>query len=290
MTALLQKLLDSYHLAMHRLLRHAPVEMASALGSFLVRANVRLNRPQIIADARRNLRRHKPDLSAKDVDAMTWRFLDNVGRHMAECSLINRIVEEGRVDIIGHGPSQALLGKAPLLSIHLHTGNWEVFGPALVRNNLPVATFYEPPASEAQSRIIESVRKEAGFALLSPDGRGLRNAIGRLRSNGLVSIACDEARNGSLMAPLFGRQAHDKGNLAIAARLARLTGAHIVIAHCERLKDCRFTLHVTPPFTLPDHGAGLLEDVQFLNDKIEPIILAHLDQWYFLDDRIEEIA
>ena len=290
MTALLQKLLDAYHLGMHRLLRHAPVAMASAIGGMLVRANVRLNRPEIIAGAAHNLRRHRPDLSGAEIDAMTWSFLDNVGRHMAECSLINGIVDEGRVHIIGHEPSQALLGKAPLLSIHLHTGNWEVFGPALVRNNLPVATFYEPPASEVQTRIIESVRKEAGFELLTPDGRGLRAALARLRSNRLVSIACDEARNGRLMAPLFGRPPHDKGNLAIAARLARATGAHIVIAHCERLEGCRFTLHVTEPFQLPAPAEGLLEDVRFLNEKIEPIILAHLDQWYFLDDRIEEIA
>ena len=283
-------LIDFYHLTMHRLLRHAPVEMASALGGMLVRANVRLNRPNIIAGAARNLKRHRPELSSHEINAMTWRFLDNVGRHMAECSLINRIAEQGRVEMIGHGPMQKLLGAAPMLSIHLHTGNWEIFGPALVRNHLPVATFYEPPASAAQSRIIENVRKEAGFSLLTPDVRGLREALSRLGNNGLVSIACDEARAGLLMAPLFGRRPHDKGNLAIAARLARRTGAHIVIAHCERMANCRFRLHITEPFTLPDDGGGLLEDVRVLNARIEPIILANLDQWYFLDDRIEEIT
>ena len=77
---------------------------------------------------------------------------------------------------------------------------------------------------------------------------------------------------------------------AIAARLARSTGARLVIAYCERRPNCRFTLHVTEPFTLPDPGGGLLVDVRFLNDRIEPIIMAHLDQWYFLDDRIEEIG
>ena len=47
---------------------------------------------------------------------------------------------------------------------------------------------------------------------------------------------------------------------------------------------------MTEPFTLPDPGGGLLVDVRFLNDRIEPIIMAHLDQWYFLDDCIEEIG
>ena len=290
MNGLLQKLLDHYHLAMHQALRHAPVETASALGSLLVRANVRFNRPEIIAGARRNLARHRPDMNLRDIDRAIWRFADNVGRHMGECSLIERIVDQGRVELIGHGPGQSMVGKAPLLSIHLHTGNWEVFGPALVRYGIPVATFYEAPTSAVQRRIIEGVRLRAGFNLLTPDARGLREALARLRGNGVVSIACDEARAGRLMAPLFGRPPHNKGNLAIAARLARSTRAHLVIAHCERLANCRFALHVSEPFTLPDPGGGLLEDVRFLNERIEPIILSHLDQWYYLDDLIEEIA
>ncbi len=290
MSALLQRLIGLYQLGLHRALRHAPVEAASALGGMLVRANVRFNRPEIIVGARRNLIRHRPDLNPSEIDAMIWRFLDNVGRHMGECSLIKRVVDQGRVEMTGHGPSQKLSGQVPLLSIHLHTGNWEMFGPALVRHGLPVATFYEPPTSAVQRSIIEEVRSRAGFALLTPDRRGLRAAISRLKGNGLVSIACDEARGGTLMAPLFGRQPHDKGNLAIAARLARSTGARLVIAYCERRPNCRFTLHVTEPFTLPDPGGGLLEDVRFLNDRIEPIIMAHLDQWYFLDDCIEEIG
>ena len=290
MSALLHRLADLYYLAMHHGLRHTPLEAASALGGLLVRANLRFNRREIIEGARRNLARHRPDLSAGDIDRAIWRFADNVGRHMAECSLIERIVDQGRVEMVGLGPSQGLLGQAPLLSIHLHTGNWEVFGPALVRHGVPVATFYEPPTSAVQRHVLEGVRLRAGFDLLTPDGRGLRAALERLRDNGVVSIACDEARAGRLMAPLFGRPPHDKGNLAIAARLARSTRAHVVIAHCERLANCRFSLHVSEPFALPDPAGGLLEDVRFLNERIEPIILSHLDQWYFLDDRIEEIA
>lgn len=290
MSALLQKALDHYHLAMHHALRYAPVEAASALAGLLVRANIRFNRPEIIAGARRNLTRHRPDMSAQDIDRAIWRFADNVGRHMGECSLIERIFDQGWVEMTGHGPARSLVGKAPLLFIHLHTGNCEVLGAALITHGFPVATFYEPPTSAIQRQIIDGVRLRAGLGLLTPDGRGLRAALIRLGGNGVVSIACDEARAGRLMAPLFGRRPHDKGNLAIAARLARRTRAHVVIAHCERLANCRFALHVGEPLTLPDPGGGLLEDVRFLNERIEPIILSHLDQWYFLDDQIEEIA
>jgi len=290
MSAFLHKLVDLYQLAMHNALRHAPIEVASALGSLLVRTNVKLNRPDIIAGARRNLMRHRPDASPQEVNAMIWRFLDNVGRHMGECSVLEKIVEPERLEVLGLAACRGLLGKVPVLSIHLHTGNWEVFGPALALNGVQAATFYEPPTSAVQRRIVEKARLQAGFELLTPDKRGLRGAIVRLRNNGVVSIACDEARAGRLMAPLFGRPPHAKGNLAVAAKLARHANAHIVISHCERLPNCRFRLHISTPFTLPEAESGLLEDVRFLNDRLEPVILAHLDQWYYLDDSIEVVA
>ena len=289
MTALL-RLLELYYLAMHRLLRHIPVAASSALGGALVRTNVRFNRPEIIAGAALNLKRHRPELSDDEVKAMTWRFLDNVGRHMAECSSLDRMIEQDRIEVIGHEYLSALQGRKPVLALQFHTGNWEMFGPGLTHHGIRPAAFYEPPESPMQRRIIEEVRERVGFTLLTPDVQGIRKALALLRANQMVSIGCDEARAGRLMAPLFGRAPHEKGNLAIAAKLARRTGAQIVTGHCVRIENCRFRLHISEPFNLPEPDGGLLEDVRFLNEKIEPIILAHLDQWYFLDDRIEEIA
>ncbi len=93
------------------------------------------------------------------------------------------------------------------------------------------------------------------------------------------------------MAPLFGRPPHDRGNLAIAARLARKQKCRLAVSHVERLPGCRFRLNITAPFDLPDEpGRTVLDDVAFLNAKIEPIILRNLDNWYFLDDRIDDIV
>ena len=144
MSPLRQKLADLYYLAMHHGLRHAPLEVASALGGLLVRTNVRLNRPEIIAGARRNLARHRPDLSAGEIDRAIWRFADNVGRHMGECSGLDRMIPEDRIEISGHQHIRALAGRRPVLGLQLHTGNWEVFVPALT-GTMPypqlVATF-----------------------------------------------------------------------------------------------------------------------------------------------------
>ena len=92
------------------------------------------------------------------------------------------------------------------------------------------------------------------------------------------------------MAPLFDRSPHLNGNLAIAVRLSRLSGARLVTLHARRLPGVQFEIHLGSPITLEPEtvpGERLLDDVALLNTAIEPIIRANLDQWYFLDNRLE---
>lgn len=259
------------------------------MGGWLVRGNVRLNRPEIVAGAHRNLIKLCPGITEANLDAHVAAFLDNVGRMMSEFAVLQRIGREGRVTPIGLRPVMDSLGQFPVLAICLHTGNWEVFGPALKAAGLPTATFYEPPVGRVERKIAESIRRSLGFELLEPNRKGLRRAIDLLGNRQIVAIFGDEARHGQIMAPLFGRPAHTQGNLAIAARLARKTGARIVTVHCERYEACRFKMIVSDLFQLPPQQRGILEDVAFLNGRIEPLVLANLHQWYYLDDSLEPV-
>ena len=60
----------------YQLMRVLPTEWASAFGSYGVRKNVHLNRQEIIAGARHNLRIHRPEASDSAIDAMVEEFLD----------------------------------------------------------------------------------------------------------------------------------------------------------------------------------------------------------------------
>lgn len=275
-------------MSLHRLLGHLPIGFASAIGGWIVRTNVRWNRPEIIQGARRNLRRHRPDLTQAACDRFVWRFLDSVGRLMAEFALLERISDEGRLSLSG---AQALLdrrGEEAVMAIVLHTGNWELFGPALRKAGVRVASFYEPPEGRAARRIAEETRRAVGLELLSPDRSGVTRALSLLRDKQMVAIFGDEARQGRTMAPLFGRPPQKHCNLAIAAKLARRTNACIVIIHSERKWPCRFDMRISEPFHLSGANEGLLSDVAELNAHIEPIVLSLLDQWYYLDDMIDD--
>ena len=284
--SVVDRLANIWDASLHRILRLVSVETASAVGSFVVRANVRLHRRDIIAGARRNLAIHRPELTEPEIRAFIWRFIDNVGRFMGEFSVLSRMQEERRIELIGAEALKAIDGVEPVVVIGLHTGNWEVFGHPLRDAGLKLATFYETPPRPAQERIVLETRREAGWQLLDPSPRGMREAMSLLKQKRVIVIFGDEARNGRLMAPLFGRPPHASGNLALGVRLARRTGAKLFIGHCERLEGCRFKAYFSEPFSLPAEDAGVLADVAFVNAKIEPIVLANLDRWYYLDDLI----
>ncbi|GAB4064612.1 hypothetical protein KHC28_12260 [Ancylobacter sonchi] len=283
-----ERLEDYWHLGLHQVLRRAPIDAASDLGSLLVRRNVKRNLPHIITGARHNLRRLKPDWSDDEVEVGVQRFLDNVGRVYAEFSLLHRLIAEGRVSF---NPDKFRTGWSPprpMVMVMLHTGNWEVFPAALSHLGLPINSFYLPPEPAVHNAIVQKVRAELGVTLLHPGPRGVREALRLLRSARPFAIFGDDARGGETMAPLFGRPPHEGGNLGLVSRFARSCDAELVVCHCVRLHKSRFELHAGDIFRLSD-AAGpngtVLDDIAYLNTLIEPIIRAHADQWYFLDDR-----
>ena|SRR6056297_3754931 len=285
---------DAYELGIYSVLRHAPIDVASDVGSAIVRWSVPRNRPWIIKGARRNLRILRPDLEPEAIDSTINSFLDNVGRLMAEFSVLHRLCGQGRIELSpGMVALRASLKRRdePTLALVLHTGNWEVLAADLHHQGITCTTFAEPPQTWAQRFIASKVRRSLGMHLLHGDVRGLGAAREELAAGGLVSIFGDEAKAGRSMSPLFGRQPHREGNLAAAAWLARRTDARIFVCHVRRIYRSRFYVDGSAPFRLGPatkrSNDQILEDVAALNEVVEPIIRANLDQWYFLDDRID---
>lgn len=287
------RLHDAVYYALYYGLRHAPIDFVSDLGSAIVRWSVPRNRPWIIEGARRNLKRLWPDATDLAIETAIHAFLDNVGRMMAEFATLPRLHRAGRVQVTERFERcAAVLREAPTVIIVLHTGNWEACAAAVHARGLSVADFAVPPETWAQRVIATKVRKQLGIKLLGTDTRGLRTARRELQNGETVSIFCDEARAGIVMAPLFGREPHRNGNLAVAAWLARDSNARIVVMYCRRLQKSRFLIDATDFFHMPAQASSadrkVPNDVAYLNAVIEPIILANLDQWYFLDNPTDE--
>jgi KDO2-lipid IV(A) lauroyltransferase len=281
------KLQDGAYIVMHRLLGVLPIDLVSNFGAHLGWFLVRHFKPKTIDNAKRNFRRLRPQWSDAQIAAATERLYRHIGRVMTEFACLTRMADAERLHLIDPHVLTDAVRQGPVIIVSLHTGNWEAGASALNMLGLTWGDFYVPPPSETLHRIANEIRENFGIKMLPPGMAGVRPAIRMLKEGGCISIFCDEVHYDRVMGPFFGRPPHIDGNLAIAVRLARMTGARIVIGHTVRKQGCNFDVFFRATPALPQGSATpaeLLADVAMLNAQIEPIVDAHIDQWYFLDN------
>ena len=274
------------HFGMKLLPMDACSRLGAALGLFVVPRFHKIATQR----ARDTIKHLRPDLSPEEQEAL---FLENCqaqGRLMTEFSVINRLQRHGeRLRTDGLAPIRDVAKDGPVVLVGLHLGNWEVGTIAFRSLGLQPHAFYVPPKSRAKAWIAERVRSKAGLRFLPPGMEGIRPAIKILKSGGVVSMFCDEGFGGMIRGPFFDRKPHQEGNLALAIRLARMTGATICPWYGLRTNGFRFECQALEPIRLPasdEPNARLVKDMLLLNDAIEPVVRAHLDQWYFLDNAL----
>ncbi len=276
----------------HFALKLLPIDACSNLGALLGRIVVKSKYKVAVENMRRNLEIILPDASTEEREALVTKNCENLGRLMTEFSVLTRICRnEDRVKIAGLEDVMHLAQQHPIIMVVLHLGNWETSASISKKVGIPFHTFFLPLGNPVERWVTARVRQKLGAALLPEGMAGVGPALQVLKQGGIVSIFCDEAFAGKIRAPLFGRPAHLKGNLALAARLARRTGAKLCLLHTKRLEAANFECRFGPIIDLPGQHEGrkendMLNDVQFLNGFVEPIIKSHVDQWYYLHERL----
>lgn len=279
--------LDQWELALDRAFRHLPMDLGPFLARYTTLAQLRASRPWVLEAARGNLARLRPELSEPEREALAQRFLLHLALLIGEVASIERQFGKGRVEMVGQDEAMAAHRAGPLLVLALHTGNWELLGAAVRELAVPLSSFYEEAESRGATQVLCSLRERLGVRLLEPTIAGVRQGLRDLKEGRVVAVFGDEARDGRLMAPFFGRPAHTQGNLAVVARLARAADAPVLVSHVLRLPGNRFRVVFHPPRRLRPGGQNLLADVIELNGWIEPTIRENLDQWFFLDDSLD---
>lgn len=284
---LANRALDAWEVGLDQLFRRLPMDLGPFLARRTTLAQIRASRPWVLEGARRNLARLRPDLPEAEREALAQGFLLHLASLVGEAATIERQFAKGRVEMVGHEAGVAAHKAGPLVGLSLHTGNWELLGAALRELGVPLSSYYEEAESPGATRVLKALRARMGVRLLEPTLAGVRQGLRELKEGRVVAVFADEARDGRLMAPFFGRPPHTQGNLAVVARLARAADAVIVINHVLRLPGNRFRVVFHPPRRLAPGRRDLLADVVELNGWIEPIIRENLDQWFFLDDALD---
>jgi KDO2-lipid IV(A) lauroyltransferase len=276
-----KRLLDAFDRLSIAWMRHAPWPLADAYARLVARRIAPKLYTTATQRARVNFLRLRPDL---DVEAALAEMWDNTARSFLEVPRAIRLFDEGRVEV--HGTEH--LSRRPLIVAALHLGNWEMVGLAMVRAGAPPVAFYQPPSSDLRTRTVVAERLKGGGRLLPLGRDAARPAMNALlRDRDVLLVFPDEHQHGRVAAPSLGRGPRQGGNIEYVARLARATGAPIVVGWCRRLPGTRFRVEYLAPLEVPrtaDREADVGAGTAALDALIEPVVLANLPQWLMLPD------
>lgn len=275
------------NVAVHYGLRALPIDLCSQFGA-LMSATAARRYPRADARARALWAALRPESAdRRSSDAAMARLWAGVGRTMAEFSVLDRLWAAGRIAVQGdeHLAEARASGK-PTLIAGLHLGNWETICPAIVALGHELRGIYQPPDNRFEHRVAVRARGRCGVVLEPSRPISARIAHRAMAENrGPFIIFIDDSYRGRVHAPAFGRPLRATGNIANVVRLSAMTGAAVVPVYCLREGDAaRFTVTFLPALDFPADDAGgavLMANIGRLNAIIEPIVAAHLEQWFY---------
>ncbi len=105
-----------------------------------------------------------------------------------------------------------------------------------VDSGAPLTVLYRPPRKAWLAPLVEGRRARGNLMLAPADLSGVRRLARALRRGEAIGMLPDQvpSRGEGVWAPFFGREAY---TMTLPARLARQTGAALLLAHGERLAD-----------------------------------------------------
>jgi len=173
------------------------------------------------------------------------------------------------------------LGKG-VIFVSIHFGNFEL-GGARISDEIPLNVIADELENQRLMDLLVGNRAHKNITLLSPDGAA-KKVLGALRRNEMVGLMMDLGPRAQAFdtvdAEFFGTPTAFP---AVAANLARVSGAPIVVSACVRRRDNTFTGIALPPIFV-ERTKQAAEDVQHATQAIarglEGFVTRWPDQWY----------
>jgi KDO2-lipid IV(A) lauroyltransferase len=185
-----------------------------------------------------------PDMPPAERQRIALAHWENLGRVMAETMQIDRLVRDASILEI---ENEAVFARykdklGPIVGVSLHMGNWELAIWPLTLAGARPAAVYRSVNNPYVDRYLRDQRKD-----LYPDGlfgrgkvegdHGESQKTARLitdyvRRGGRLGLVCDLYDRTGIPVPFFGRDARTQ---AIAAMIARRTGARVWMCRCLRV-------------------------------------------------------
>ncbi|MCB2110775.1 MAG: lysophospholipid acyltransferase family protein [Defluviimonas sp.] len=232
---------------------------------------------------RANLARICPELSAATVHDLVRRVPDNVGRTVMELYSGPEFVARVR-DLPLSGPGAAALEAAhregrPVILATGHFGNYDVARAALIARGYRVGALYKPMRNPLFNAHYLKTISAIGTPLFPRGQRGMGQMLRFLKQGGMLGLLMDQHMAHGAPVTFFGQTARTATS---AADLALRYRAELIPVYGIREPDgLSFRIIVEAPIA---HGDPV-EMTQAINDSLEALVRAHMDQWFWIHRR-----
>ena len=229
-----------------------------------------------------NLALAVPDLPASEVRGLKRAVPDNVGRSLAELYAGEAFFARARHEPLG-GEGVGAIEEArrdgrAVIAATGHFGNYLAAGTAFLAAGHRAGGLYRPMRNLHVNRHYVAAMEAVGP--MFPQGReGFGGLVRHLRRGGLLVILSDLWVHDGADLSFFGQTAR---TALTPAELARRYDALLVPFYGVRRPDgLSFDLRVHAPVP---HGPPEAM-MQALNDDLEAMVRAHMDQWFWVHRR-----
>ncbi len=270
------------------LLKPFSFQTISGFGGWLLRKiGPRTSKQKIVETG---LRLAFPDLNESEINKLSNKSWDNIGRTFAEFPIMNRVrvFENGsRVTVIGRETLETLIqSKKGAVIVTGHFANWEIMAAVLTQSGLPVRITYRKINNPYLDKRVRAQREAYGtkFLVQKSTHAGARVLLDALGSGESIAILNDQKFNEGIAVPLFG---HDAMTATGAVRLSLKTGAPLIPISVTRNK-ADFTVTIEDEIRLENTNErdinienGVTKIVSFTEDWIRK----NPDQWFWVHRR-----
>jgi KDO2-lipid IV(A) lauroyltransferase len=232
---------------------------------------------------RENLAKVRPDLPASEVRRLMRAVPDNVGRTLAEMYSGPEFIDRIRA-IPLTGPGAPALEAAhrenrPVILATGHFGNYDVARAALIARGYRVGALYKPMSNPLFNEHYLKTISNIGTPLFPRGSRGLAEMVKFLKSGGMLGLVMDQHMNHGAPLTFFGETAFTATS---AADLALRYGAEVIPVYGLRQDNgLDFEIIVEAPIPSSDPESM----TQAINDSLEALVRAHMDQWFWIHRR-----
>jgi KDO2-lipid IV(A) lauroyltransferase len=235
------------------------------------------------ARVRDNLALALPDLPAAEVGRLCRAVPDNAGRYLAELYAGREFFDRTAGAAIG-GPGLAALEQAraegrPVILVTGHFGNYDAARVALIARGYDLGILYRRMANPYFNDHYVKAMQERGGILFEQGRRGMVEMVRHLKAGGIIAIVADLHAHGGRELRFFGQPAVTS---VVTADLALKYDAVLIPIYAIRQPDgLSFEVVLNDPIPHGDPEAMM----QQVNDDLETMVRAHLDQWFWIHRR-----